>query len=119
MVQLILHMWGDYLTQSDWMANEKTKHWFPALAHALSYSLPFFFIGSWQAVLVIFASHYLIDRYRLVKYFLRWKEWRFDQEWGYITAGENAKPAWMWVWLMIAADNTLHLTCNYLALTHL
>lgn len=30
MPQLLLHMWGDYLTQSDWMANEKTKRFIPA-----------------------------------------------------------------------------------------
>lgn len=28
----------------------------------------------------------------------------------------GGKPMWMAMWLMIIADNTLHLTCNYIAL---
>ena len=116
MEQLILHLIGDYLTQSDWMANNKTKKWTPAIIHAFVYSIPFLLIGSCYAVAIIFATHAVIDRFRLVKYVLRVKEWRFNTEWGYITEGENAKPAFMWVWLMIAADNTIHLGINFLAL---
>lgn len=32
--QLIAHLAGDYIFQSDWMANEKTSKWFPAVARA-------------------------------------------------------------------------------------
>lgn len=119
MEQLLIHLWGDYLTQSDWMANEKTKRWWPAIIHSLIYALPFFIIGSWKAVLVIGITHAFIDRYRLVRFLLKLKEWRFHEYWGYITEGDNAKPAFMWVWLMIVADNTLHLTINYFALKFL
>ncbi len=101
------------------MANEKTKHWWPAILHAVIYAIPFLLIGSWQAVVVICLTHALIDRYRLVRFFLKLKEWKFSEHWGYVTEGENAKPAWMWVWLMIVADNTLHLTINYLALKYM
>lgn len=119
MEQLILHLIGDYITQSDWMANNKTKQWIPAIIHALVYSIPFLLIGSLYAFVVIAVTHAFIDRHRLIKYILRAKEWRWNTEWGYITEGENAKPAFMWIWLMIAADNTLHLTINYLALKYL
>jgi len=67
-IQLILHLIGDYVTQSDWMAQNKTKHHEPALAHALVYSVPFLLIGSWTAWFVIFSTHFLIDRYRLARY---------------------------------------------------
>ncbi|WP_205679869.1 DUF3307 domain-containing protein [Paenarthrobacter ureafaciens] len=30
---LLAHLIGDYLIQSDWMASEKTKRWWPAIAH--------------------------------------------------------------------------------------
>ena len=68
MLQLILHLIGDYVTQSDWMAQNKTKAHFPAAAHALVYSLPFLLIGSWQAFAVICATHFLIDRFRLARF---------------------------------------------------
>ena len=54
--------------QSDWMANNKTKAWWPALCHGTVYSLPFAFVGSWAAVLVIWSTHVVIDRLRLARY---------------------------------------------------
>lgn len=125
MEQLILHLFGDYVIQSDWMAMEKTKRLWVALVHALSYGLPFLLIGSWQAVVVIVVTHAVIDRYRLARY-LCWgknlaspKAYRFP--WSQCSGtGYNAeRPAWLAVWLMIAADNTLHLAINYLALRYL
>jgi hypothetical protein len=38
--QILIHAIGDYILQSDWMANEKTKRWFPAACHALVYQDP-------------------------------------------------------------------------------
>ncbi len=69
MIQLILHLIGDYVTQSDWMANNKTKRFLPAALHATVYSLPFLLLEpSWTAFSVILGSHYLIDRYRLARF---------------------------------------------------
>ena len=84
MLQLILHLFGDYLTQSDWMAKNKTKRWWPAIAHATVYSLPFLMIGSWQAVLVIWATHAVIDRFRLARYLCWLKNWIGPWEWRFI-----------------------------------
>jgi hypothetical protein len=38
--QLILHLIGDYVTQSDWMAQRKTKSTWAAFVHATVYSMP-------------------------------------------------------------------------------
>jgi hypothetical protein len=38
---ILAHLVGDYLIQSDWMANEKTKRWWPAIAHGLTYTIPY------------------------------------------------------------------------------
>ena len=38
--QLVAHVVGDYVLQSDWMATRKTLHWTPALVHAVLYSVP-------------------------------------------------------------------------------
>jgi hypothetical protein len=100
------------------MAREKVNRWCPALLHAGIYAAPFILAGSWRAVVVIGLTHALIDRYRLVRFLLKLKEWRFREYWGYVTDGAHGKPAWMWVWLMIVADNALHLTVNYLALRY-
>lgn len=67
--QLIAHAFGDYVLQSDWMANEKAKKSVAAVVHALTYALPFlFFRPSWQALAVIVLTHFLIDRFRLARY---------------------------------------------------
>ena len=143
MEQLILHLIGDYVTQSDWMANEKTKRSWPAFCHALVYSLPFLLIGSATAVLVIFLTHFAIDRWRLAVFVVYAKNlllcpqfWRYAfcgypaGEWGPFLAWDreyqwnnckatgypSERPAWLAVWLLIAADNTLHLASNWGAL---
>jgi len=41
MEQLILHLTGDYLLQSDWMALNKIKNSRAAATHAFVYSIPF------------------------------------------------------------------------------
>lgn len=41
MPELLSHLFGDYVFQNQWMANEKTKRSFPALVHALVYTLMF------------------------------------------------------------------------------
>ena len=69
MIQLILHLLGDYVLQSDWMANNKTKRFVPAAVHAIVYSLPFLLLKpSWTAFAVILVTHFLIDRYRLARF---------------------------------------------------
>lgn len=69
MIQLIIHLIGDYCTQSDWMATNKTKASFPALMHALVYSLPFLLLTRRPvALFVIFGTHFFIDRFRLARY---------------------------------------------------
>lgn len=120
MTQLILHLIGDYITQSDWMAVNKTKSSLVALCHASAYSAPFLLIGAWRAVLFIWVTHFLVDRFRLARYVVfaknfmgwPWPKWYDCKATGY----PSDRPAWMAVWLMIIADNTIHLACNYTAL---
>jgi hypothetical protein len=122
--QLLLHLIGDYITQSHWMATNKTKNSFAALYHALYhallYGMPFYLLGGHNAVLVIWSTHFFIDRFRLARYVVfaknflgwPWAKWSDCAATGY----PSEVPAWMAVWLMIVADNTLHLAINYAAL---
>lgn len=122
MIQLILHLIGDYVTQSDWMAQNKTKSSLAALIHATVYALPFLAIASVPAWLVIWSTHFFIDRFRLARYVVwlknflgpssSWRSWCDCSVTGY----HKDVPAWLAVWLMIAADNTLHLAINAAAI---
>ena len=74
--QLLAHLVGDYLLQSDWMATEKTKRLTVALVHAFAYSLPFLLLSpSLAAWAVIVGTHAVIDRWRLARYLVWAKEW--------------------------------------------
>lgn len=123
MEQLILHLVGDYVLQTDKQAALKTKSWFQATMHALTYTLVFLFLTRNPITLaIIFGTHLLIDHYRLAKYVIQFKNAigdfpkvdfvRYNTPTGY--ASET--PPFMAVWLFIVADNIAHLLINYVAL---
>lgn len=138
--QLLCHAIGDYILQSDWMANEKTKKSVAALAHVATYGLPFLLLNpSWKAYAVIVGTHFIIDRWRLAVYVVRLKNmlghpnlWRSGDIWHPIKGNKREMPeyetatgyspdtpAWLAVWLLIIADNIMHVTINGLALRYL
>jgi len=120
--QIVAHFVGDYIFQSHWMATEKTKRSFAALCHAVAYTVPFFFLAGGWALIVIAASHFVIDRWRLARHVVWLKNClNPGLRAGPLTATGYAEdvPPWMAVWLLIAADNTLHLLCNGLAIAYL
>lgn len=121
--QLVAHAVGDYVLQSDWMATEKTKRSIAALAHVLAYGVPFLFLRpSVGAMAVIVGTHFVIDRWRLARYIVWAKNWLGpNRPWSECVAtGYPAdRPAWMTVWLLIIADNVLHVLINGLALAYL
>jgi len=113
--QLVLHAIGDYVTQSHWMATNKTRSHVAAGLHALVYTTPFA-TQTWSvaALAVILVTHFLIDRYRLARYVV----WAKNGARGPLTAtGYPAgTPDWLAVWLLIAADNVIHVVMNGVAL---
>jgi hypothetical protein len=119
--QIVAHLVGDYLIQSDWMATEKTKRSLAAALHALSYAVPFLFITTtpWALAFIV-VTHFVIDRWRLARYVCWAKNavggayapWSECSGTGY----HKDRPPWLAVWLLIIADNTLHLLCNGIAL---
>lgn len=67
--QLVIHAVGDYVLQSDWMANTKTTKSVAALAHVVTYTAPFLLLTqSWMALSFILVTHFVIDRWRLARY---------------------------------------------------
>lgn len=118
MEQLLLHLLGDFVIQNDWMALNKKKPgaygFFACLIHCATYSLPFAFITGWSAVLLIFACHFIIDRYNLVTVFLSLRNGCDRGNFGF---GPD-RPIWLTVWLNIITDNTFHLTWNYVVIAY-
>ena len=122
--QLVLHAVGDYLLQSHWMATAKTSRKTAALAHALVYSGPFLLLApSWAALFFIFGTHFVIDHWRLARYVCWSKnflappsEWPAPWSKCSTTGYDPNLPAWLAIWLMIIADNVMHVLCNAAAL---
>lgn len=137
--QLIAHGFGDYVFQSDWMANTKTKKSVACLAHVCTYLIPFLFLTQDPAALfLIAATHFVIDRWRLARYVIWVKNFwsprtykphqiltaenrdpmRCNYSWGecQATGYGPETPPWMATWLMIIVDNLLHVTCNAMIL---
>lgn len=141
---ILAHFVGDYLLQSDWMAREKTHAILPALAHALTYTVPFLLLTrSIPALLFIGGTHFLIDRFRLARYVCWAKNWlapwpvchsgnlcgaKTEHEPHRVpptkpwrdcaaTGYDPDRPLWLTLWLLIITDNTLHVICNTIALT--
>jgi hypothetical protein len=84
--QLLCHIFGDYVMQSDYMATKKTSSSVAAAIHVTTYGLCFIPLVcrwgnithnpstwlpvsiNWIAMLVICSTHFIIDRWRLARY---------------------------------------------------
>lgn len=113
--QILAHLVGDYIFQSHWMAQNKGKNSVAAAIHAITYTIPFLLITrNPLAIAAICGSHFVIDRWRLARFVV----WFKNGPWLPVTATgyQNDVPAWLSVWLLIIADNTIHILCNGLAI---
>lgn len=120
---ILAHIAGDYILQTSWMAEEKTKRWNPAIVHGVTYTLPYLLItvNPW-ALLIIGGTHIVLDHYRLPKYLIWAKNqlapkkyrspWSDCKETGY----PSVVPEYMSKWLMIIVDNSIHLAINAFAI---
>jgi hypothetical protein len=120
----LAHLIGDYLIQSHWMANVKTRRslegWVAAITHGVTYTLPFLLLTtSVPALLVIAGTHVLIDHWRLARYVV-WarnqlapKAWRPKLT---ATGAPDETPPWLSFWLLFIADNLIHMVINLAAI---
>lgn len=125
MEQILLHLWGDYIVQTDTQAKgKKCLGWYGTwccFKHCLTYSLPFLLIGSWKAWLVIFVTHFIINRTKLIDYLLAIKNGvKTDGKYDISNFGFGLdRPQILTLWLYIIVDNIFHITINYFALKYL
>jgi len=133
MEQLLAHLVGDYWLQSMWMGVNKSKKTSICLFHCALYTLPFLFLTTNSCALsLIFATHFVQDRWQLARYFI-WLKNHLNPELDYPsfdqcgTTGyyddwngskKNAAPKFLTTWLYIITDNSYHLICNYLILAY-
>lgn len=132
--QLVAHVIGDYILQSHWMATEKSKQSIVAAVHAVTYTVPFLFITHSPAALAaICGTHFVIDRWRLARFVVWFKnipiyrglEWNepaqnYEMRWGFkpltATGYPRDTPDYLANWLLIITDNIIHVLCNGLAI---
>lgn len=95
---IVAHMMGDYLLQNTWMAMNKARRVEPCLLHSFLYTLAVSVVCGWWdwRALVVGASHYVIDHYRIGVW------------WRQLYSRDTDLP---WV---ITADNTMHLLILFL-----
>jgi hypothetical protein len=113
----LAHLLGDYVLQTHHQAQRKTQAWGPALAHAATYTAAHGALVTRDplALAVIGGTHAVIDRYRLARWVVWAKNQAAPKAWRHrptATGYADEVPPWLAVWLMIAADNTLHLLLN-------
>ena len=109
--QILLHLFGDFIIQNDWMAMNKKKPGIKGdlacLIHTITYSLPF---------LLITSTHYVIDRTKIIDYFIMLKNGEKDiKNFGF----NHERPFAVSIWIYIFVDNTFHLIINYLAIKYI
>lgn len=116
----LAHLVGDYVIQSDWMARAKTSSHIPAALHGATYAACFLpLTRDPRALAIIGGTHYLIDRYRLAKH-VTWLKNQVapkGERPGHTATGYRGDmPDFMSVWLLIIADNVMHLAINHYTL---
>ena len=123
MVDIIFgHLVGDYLLQNNWMALNKAKYdlkgWVACFGHCFVYTLTMaVFTNDWSAgwIVLVFLSHFLIDKFGFVEWYLHTIKGRSikdclrlasDQ---YSTCSIDVLQISITAFVYIVCDNTFHL----------
>ena len=134
MEQLLIHVFGDYFLQSDYMALNKNKNSYICAAHCFLYTVPFLLLTHDPiALFLIFLTHFLEDRWSTIRYLIWFKNHLnplfqyppfkycsttgFYDDWN--SENKPSRPKFITTWLYIICDNSFHLACNFLILKYL
>lgn len=113
---ILAHLVGDYIIQSHWMAVEKITNLWVAVLHGITYTIPFLFITRSPVALgVIAGTHIVIDHWRLAKYLIWFRNQLAPKRVRYPltkTGFPPDAPDYLSVWLLIIADNVIHIFIN-------
>ena len=104
---LLAHLVGDFIIQTDWMANGKKRKSLICMIHVITYLLPFFFLQFlWWQLVLIGIQHFIQDRWGFVVWFMN-------------KAGHKkfaSSP--MSPWSIIVTDNIFHLVWIYFVINY-
>lgn len=84
LILVTCHLVGDYVLQSDFIANTKKENWYNMFVHCVLYCLPFYLVfGFGWKLLILFISHITVDVWKE-----RYKKFGYieDQLWHYFFA---------------------------------
>lgn len=127
MIQLFLHLLGDYFLQNDWMAVNKSKYsllgYLTCFIHCTLYAIPFgLYYHNWVLAFLIYITHFLVDKFSLAKYWTKLVNchWKVEDNTIQEKLGFSAsRPEYLVVWLHIIRDNAVHLMGNYFIIVYL
>lgn len=108
---IIGHLAGDYLLQTDWMAQNKKLHSWPCFVHCMIWTAcvaAFAGLGP-LALAFIFACHFAQDRTHVVRW---WMALPWKNQTGFMKAPLSP-------WSMIVVDNVWHILQLYVAVRFL
>lgn len=117
MIQLLLHLFGDYILQNDNVGLRKKEKSLTGLIycifHCITYAIPFLLITSIYGIILIGVGHFLVDRWNLVGHFIKRKNFvKTLENFGH----KPERPFAVTVWLYIIQDNIIHLIWNYIVI---
>jgi hypothetical protein len=122
--RFLAHAVGDYVVQSNWLAQTKTASKASAAIHAGSYAACFLpLTRNPLRLAVIGGTHFVIDHWRLARHLVWAKNQLAPAEHRYLLAEAGPfgygpdTPDWLAGWLLFIADNTVHLLINEAAMT--
>jgi len=104
---LIAHLTGDYILQTDWMADNKKKSSWACTVHVFSYMLPFLLLGlTWWQLSLIAVQHWAQDRSTFTVWYMT-----------NISGQRNfAENTFFLPWSLVIIDNTWHLIWIYVVI---
>lgn len=104
---IVGHLVGDYLAQTDWMAQNKKQRSLPCLVHCMIWtSSVFAFTGwNWTALLFIFVCHFIQDRTQIIAW---WMKLSWKPQIGFM------QPP-LAPWSLIVVDNVWHIVQLWIA----
>ena len=95
---LVAHLVGDFLLQTDWMAQNKKRSSFVCTVHVMAYMVPFLFLNlAWWQLAIIAAQHWIQDKTNFVTWYMQ-----------AVGKAEFAKPP-LAPWSIFVVDATFHI----------
>lgn len=84
---LVGHLAGDFLLQTSWMAERKTKEWIPMVTHCFIYTLSVTLFAlpvgglTVTSIAIIFLAHAIVDRRKIVGFWSKYISSSPDNNW--------------------------------------